>query len=170
MRRALVLAVLVAITVVGCESENVILVTSSSSTQLRVFIKVPGGGGTTVTPTPGNASSVVVSSDGTFYAGAVIDAEWLERIRVERQLLSEQLADPQARRRLTLDDLAEIQARINAVNTEIRRATERPWENVGGCSGSVKLRDTGFEDVSAATVEITDNPVGGFPAFLLICS
>jgi hypothetical protein len=162
----------VAVCVVGCESENVIVVNNTSSTQLRVFIKIPGGGVTTVTPTPGNASSVVVSEGGTYYAGAVLDAEWVERIRVEQQLLSNRLGDPVTRRRLSLDELREIATRIDDLNVEIRRATERPWENVGGCSGTLQLTGSGFEveDVNAATITITDNPAGGFPAFLLICS
>jgi hypothetical protein len=27
-----------------------------------------------------------------------------------------------------------------------------------------------IEDVTAATITITDNPAGGFPAFVLLCS
>jgi hypothetical protein len=175
LRRCLGLLVLAgtALLIGGCEIENVIIVTNTSSTQLRVFVKVPGGGITTVTPTPGNSSSIVIGEGGTFYAGAVIDTEWLERIRLTRELLSQQLADADVRRRLSVDELKELSDRINDMTREIQRATERPWENVGGCSGTASVGDGGMfetEDVQAATITITDNPAGGFPAFLLVCT
>lgn len=163
----------VALLVGGCEFENVIIVTNESSTQLRVFVKVPGGGITTVTPTPGNSSSIVIAEGGTFYAGAVVDTEWLEYIRVTRELLSQQLADPAVRADLSVDELVELTTRINDLTREIQRATERPWEQVGGCSGTAVVGGGGMvesEDNRSGTVTITDNPAGGFPAFLLLCS
>ncbi|HYI21263.1 MAG TPA: hypothetical protein VEX62_01375, partial [Candidatus Limnocylindrales bacterium] len=60
MRRVAV-AVLLAVTVLACESDNRIQVENASSTQLRVMLSVPGGGVSTVTPGPGSSASVVVT-------------------------------------------------------------------------------------------------------------
>ena len=55
------LAVLLAVIVLGCESDNRIQIENASTTQLRVMLSVPGGGVSTVTPVPGSAASVVVT-------------------------------------------------------------------------------------------------------------
>jgi hypothetical protein len=163
---ALIVAAALAIVVAGCETEDTIQVENTTSTQLRVMLKVPGGGVSTVAPTPGNSSSIVVSEAGTFYALAVVDAEWLETIRTRRDFLQSRLADPDRRRNLSADDLSDILFQINSLTAEIRRATERPLDNVGACSGPVKLSDSGGV---AGKVTITDNPAGGFPAYILLC-
>lgn len=161
---ALVLAAALAMVVAACETDDTIQVENTTSTQLRVMIKVPGGGVSSVAPTPGNSSYVVVTEDGTFYALAVVDAEWLESVRTRRDFLQDRLADPDTRRRLSTDDLSDILFQINSLTNEIRRATERPLENVGACSGPVKLSGG-----VAGKVTITDNPAGGFPAYVLLC-
>jgi hypothetical protein len=168
--RVLAGAALVAALVVGCQGENELIVINRASTQIRVFIELPGGGIATVTPSPGSGSYVAVTRDGAYRAGGIVDAEWLERIGVERQVLEDMLADPQRRRRLTPAELSQIATRIGDLNTEIRRTTERPSDNVAGCSGVLDVRGSSLADVSAATVEITDNPTGGSPPFVLICS
>jgi hypothetical protein len=162
----LVAASLVAVVVVGCDSEDTIQIENTTTTQLRVMVKVPGGGVSSVAPTPGNSSYVVVSEDGTFYALAVVDSEWIGEVRARRDFLQSRLGDADTRRRLSPDQLQEILDEINSLNVEIRRATERPLENVGACSGPVKLSDSGGV---AGKVTITDNPAGGFPAYLLLC-
>ena len=164
---------LIALVVAGCEVENVIVVQNTTSTQLRVFVKVPGGGISTVVPTPGEASSVVIGEGGTYYAGAIVDADWLAYIRLKREYLASQLDNPDVRRALSVDQLKEISDQLNDLSREIQRATERPWENVGGCSGTVSAGGGGmfdYEDVESAVVQVTDNPAGGFPAFLLSCT
>jgi hypothetical protein len=151
---------------VGCEINDAIEVENTTTTQLRVMIKVPGGGVSSVAPTPGNSSFVPVSEDGTFYALAVLDFEWIQSVRARRDFLQSRLADADTRRRLTQDQLQEILDQINSLTVEIRRATERPLDNVGACSGPVKISDQGG---NAGKVTITDNPAGGFPAYLLVC-
>lgn len=161
-----------ALILVGCETENVIVVTNTTSTQLRVFVKYPGGY-STVSPTPGESSSIVVGEDGDFYAGAILDTDWLETIRTKQRLLNERLKDPEARRNLSVDEIQEMLAEIGKLTREIQQATEKPWENVGACTGTVsrQMSDMGeSEDATAAKVTITDNPVGGFPAFILVCN
>ncbi len=159
--RRVVVAVFLAVVVLGCESDHRIQVENASSTQLRVMLSVPGGGVSTVTPAPGSSASVVVTEDGPFSAVAVLDSEWLEAARFRREFLSRQLSDPAVRRGLTPDDLQQISAQVNDLSLEIRRATEQPSQNVGGCSGRVELGSPGGE---AGRVRITDNPAGGFPS------
>jgi len=164
--RRMALAVLLAVTVLACESDNRIQVENASSTQLRIMLSVPGGGVSTVTPGPGSSASVVVTEEGPFSALAVLDSEWLESARFRREFLSRQLSDPAVRRRLSPDDLRQISAQVNDLAQEIRRATEQPAQNVGGCSGTVEL---GTPDGVAGKVTIVDNPAGGFPAYVLRC-
>lgn len=164
-RRLAAIAVVLALGVVvlGCDSEQLIGVDNTSSTQLRVFVKVPGGGISSVTPTPGNSSYVDAPQVGSFYAFAIIDADWLETVRIKRDFLQQKLANTETLRALSQDDLSEITSQINSFNDEIRRATDNPWSNVGGCTGELTSG-------ARATITITDNPVGGFPAYILICA
>ncbi len=164
--RRFALLVFLAMLVLGCESDNRIMVENVSSTQVRVLLNVPGGGVSTVTPAPGGSASVIVTEDGPFSAVAVLDSEWLDSVRFRRDFLSRQLSDAAVRRRLTLDDLEQISAQVNDLSQEIRRAAEQPAENVGACSGTAEL---GASDGVAGEVTITDNPGGGFPAYVLLC-
>jgi hypothetical protein len=159
-------AIALSLALFGCNAVNTLVVENASSNQLRVILKVPGGGVSSVSPTPGNSSHVVVSENGTFQALAVVDGEWLETVRFRRDFLSRQLAEPAARRRLTSEELRQIGAQVNDLSTEIQRATEQRLENLGACSGTVRLTGSGGV---AGTVRITDNPTGSFPAFVLLC-
>jgi len=161
-----VAAIALSLTLAGCDSENTIQVENTSSTQLRVMVSVPGGGVSSVSPTPGSSSFVVVSEGGTFHALALADSEWLETVRFRRDYLTRRLADPVVRRRLSGDELRQISEQVNDPATEIQRATERPSENIGACTGTVQMSGAGGV---AATVRITDNPTSGFPAYVLLC-
>ena len=151
-----------------------IVVANESSAELRVFVTLPDGGFITVTLAQGHHTSIVVRDDGSYYAGAIMDAEWLERNRLTRELLSGRLADPAERARLSVDELKQLSDAINDLTREIQFATKGPWENGGGCSASVSVAEQEAPEAThrliVGTVTITDNPAGGFPAFLMICT
>lgn len=157
------LAIAVALVAGGCESERLVTIDNTSSSQLRVFVKVPGGGVSSVTPAPGSSSSVVAGETGDYYAFAILDAEWLESISFRRDFLSRQLADPAVRRRLSFDELMAISDQVNQLAVEIRRATETPANSLGACSGTIT------DEAGSGVVTITDNRPGEFPAYLLTC-
>ncbi|MDL2334743.1 MAG: hypothetical protein QFC55_01760 [Chloroflexota bacterium] len=158
----LLLATAIAALVLACDSESVITVENTTTTQLRVFVKVPGGGIDSVTPTAGEHSSVTVPDAGNFYAFATVDSDWLETVRIKRDALNAKVSNPDSLRSLSQDDLAEILQTINDLNREINRVQDHPWDQVGGCTGQTDTSGGG-------KITITDNPAGGFPSYLLLC-
>ncbi len=172
--RAIAALTVLAVLVAGCEFGHTITVENSTSTQLRVFVKIPGGFLASVSPTPGESSTIAVDEEGTYYAFAVVDTEWLSYIRTKRDYLNGQLSDPETRRRLSVDELKAISDEVNSLTREIQRITERPWEGVSGCSGTLTDVPEGGpgspQEPARAVIRIEDNPAGGFPAFILACT
>src|SRR5689334_14573037 len=110
LRRVTVVGLLIVIAAltVACDEENLITVENTTSTQLRVFVKVPGGGISSVFPSPGESSSVVVPEQGTFYAFATVDTDWIATITAKRDALNAQIHDPDSLHSLSGDQVSEI--------------------------------------------------------------
>jgi hypothetical protein len=156
----LALAAFVAFVVVACEDENVIEVQNTVTEQVRIYVRVPGGGVDSVSPSVGESSEIVAPETGTFYAFGMLDTEWLANVRNTRDYLTNQVNANL--RTLSTDQIHEMYQQINYMNDQIRHYEESPLSAVGGCSAEVT--NTGGK------VQIEINPAGGFPTYLLICS